>query len=166
MRCIVVLMDKTDGEIAETVATLQKSGAMSYTTVVAAPTSLPRASQFLAPLTAAAVGSATADRVMFIHVLFIRVLYTLRTQISRPICTVTHFSRHRHHQTSRPICTFTHTLQLGESVRDAGGHCLVVIDDLEPHIQTYNALCDSLLDSASKGVGTHILWRHCYSSST
>jgi hypothetical protein len=49
-----------------------------------------------------AVGSASA------LVSFIRVLCSMRTQISRCICTFTHHSRHRHHQISRSICTFTH----------------------------------------------------------
>lgn len=54
--CIYVAIGKRRGEIANTVATLEKYGAMDYTTIVVASASDPAALQYLSPYSGAAMG--------------------------------------------------------------------------------------------------------------
>ncbi|NPV66837.1 MAG: F0F1 ATP synthase subunit alpha [Anaerolineae bacterium] len=56
LHCIYVAIGKRRGEIANTVATLEKYGAMDYTTVVVASASDPAALQYLAPYSGCAMG--------------------------------------------------------------------------------------------------------------
>jgi F-type H+-transporting ATPase subunit alpha len=56
LKCIYVAIGKRKGEIANTVAILEKYGAMDYTTVLVASASDPAALQYLAPYSGAAMG--------------------------------------------------------------------------------------------------------------
>lgn len=59
--CIYVAVGQKGSTVAGIVATLEKAGAMAYTTVVAASASDPAAMQFFAPFTGAAVGEYFRD---------------------------------------------------------------------------------------------------------
>lgn len=59
--CIYVAVGQKGSTVAGIVATLEKAGAMAYTTVVAANASDPAAIQFYAPFTGAAVGEYFRD---------------------------------------------------------------------------------------------------------
>jgi F-type H+-transporting ATPase subunit alpha len=56
VKCIYVAIGKRKGEIANTVATLEKYGAMDYTIVVVASASDPAALQYIAPYAGCAMG--------------------------------------------------------------------------------------------------------------
>jgi F-type H+/Na+-transporting ATPase subunit alpha len=57
VKCIYVAIGQKGSTVAEVVATLEKHGAMEYTTVVNAPASSPAPFQFIAPYAGAAVGA-------------------------------------------------------------------------------------------------------------
>ena len=59
--CIYVAVGQKGSTVAGIVATLEKAGAMAYTTVVAANASDPAAMQFFAPFTGAAIGEYFRD---------------------------------------------------------------------------------------------------------
>lgn len=57
VRCIYVGIGQKGSTIAQVVATLEKYGAMEYTTVVSAPASAPAPFQYIAPYAGAAIGA-------------------------------------------------------------------------------------------------------------
>jgi F-type H+/Na+-transporting ATPase subunit alpha len=57
VKCIYVAIGQKGSTVAEVVATLEKHGAMEYTTVVNAPASSPAPFQFIAPYAGAAIGA-------------------------------------------------------------------------------------------------------------
>ncbi|MEX0952930.1 MAG: F0F1 ATP synthase subunit alpha [Nitriliruptoraceae bacterium] len=57
VRCIYVGIGQKGSTIAQVVATLEKHGAMEYTTVVSAPASAPAPFQYIAPYAGAAIGA-------------------------------------------------------------------------------------------------------------
>ena len=59
--CIYVAIGQKASTVAQTVAALEKAGAMAYTTIVAAPASNPAPMQFYAPFTGAAIGEFFRD---------------------------------------------------------------------------------------------------------
>ena len=62
LKCIYVAIGQKRSFVAQLVATLEKYGAMEYTTVVAATASDPAAMQFLAPYAATALGEYYASK--------------------------------------------------------------------------------------------------------
>ena len=58
VKCIYVAIGQKGSTVAEVVATLERFGAMEYTTVVSAPASAPAPFQFIAPYAGAAIGAA------------------------------------------------------------------------------------------------------------
>ena len=54
--------------MAEVVATLERFGAMEYTTVVSAPASSPAPFQFIAPYAGAAIGANWMYKLSLIHI--------------------------------------------------------------------------------------------------
>ena len=61
VHCIYVAIGRSAGHLRQLAHTLRASGAAAYTTVIACPPSSPPALQFLAPLTAAAIGEYHRD---------------------------------------------------------------------------------------------------------
>jgi len=59
--CIYVAVGQKASTVAGVVASLEKNGAMAYTTVVSAPASAPAPMQFFAPFTGAAIGEFFRD---------------------------------------------------------------------------------------------------------
>jgi F-type H+-transporting ATPase subunit alpha len=57
VKCIYVAIGQKGSTVAEVVATLERFGAMEYTTVVSAPASSPAPFQFIAPYAGAAIGA-------------------------------------------------------------------------------------------------------------
>jgi F-type H+/Na+-transporting ATPase subunit alpha len=57
IKCIYVAIGQKGSTVAEVVATLEKHGAMEYTTVVNAPASSPAPFQYIAPYAGAAIGA-------------------------------------------------------------------------------------------------------------
>jgi F-type H+/Na+-transporting ATPase subunit alpha len=57
VKCIYVAIGQKGSTVAEVVATLEKHGAMEYTTVVNAPASSPAPFQYIAPYAGAAIGA-------------------------------------------------------------------------------------------------------------
>ncbi len=57
VKCIYVAIGQKGSTVASVVESLEKHGAMEYTTVVSAPASAPAAFQFAAPYTGAAIGA-------------------------------------------------------------------------------------------------------------
>lgn len=62
LKCIYVTIGQKRASVAQLVSTLEKYGAMEYTTVVAATASDPASMQFLAPYSATALGEYYAQR--------------------------------------------------------------------------------------------------------
>ncbi|GGI04039.1 F0F1 ATP synthase subunit alpha [Egicoccus halophilus] len=57
VKCIYVAIGQKNSTVAEVVATLERYGAMEYTTVVTAPASSPAPFQYIAPYAGAAIGA-------------------------------------------------------------------------------------------------------------
>ena len=57
VKCIYVAIGQKNSTVAEVVATLERHGAMEYTTVVTAPASAPAPFQYIAPYAGAAIGA-------------------------------------------------------------------------------------------------------------
>ncbi len=57
VKCIYVAIGQKGSTVAQVVATLEKYGAMEYTTVVSAPASSPAPFQYIAPYSGAAIGA-------------------------------------------------------------------------------------------------------------
>ncbi|MEY3019947.1 MAG: hypothetical protein RLZZ272_931 [Actinomycetota bacterium] len=57
MRCIYVAIGQKGSTVAQVVETLERAGAMEYTTIVSAPASSPAPFQYIAPYAGAAIGA-------------------------------------------------------------------------------------------------------------
>jgi len=64
MHCIYVAIGQKQSTIAQVLSRLKKSGAMEYTTIVAAPAATPAPLQFIAPYTGATIGEYYRDNGM------------------------------------------------------------------------------------------------------
>ncbi|HEX7879001.1 MAG TPA: F0F1 ATP synthase subunit alpha [Candidatus Eisenbacteria bacterium] len=62
VRCVYVAVGQKDSTVANVVATLEKNGAMAYTTVVVASASEPAPLQYIAPYTGCAIGEDVMER--------------------------------------------------------------------------------------------------------
>jgi F-type H+-transporting ATPase subunit alpha len=62
VRCVYVAVGQKDSTVANVVATLEKNGAMAYTTVVVASASEPAPLQYIAPYTGCAIGEDVMAR--------------------------------------------------------------------------------------------------------